>query len=53
VRSCPVFERDRLPARARFAGPAIVEQTDATTVIPPDARVEVDEWGNLVIRLLA
>ncbi len=48
---CPVYERERLPARAAFDGPAIIEQTDTTTVIPPDARVEVDEWGNLVIRL--
>jgi N-methylhydantoinase A len=49
--SCPVYERDQLPARARFDGPAVIEQSDTTTVIPPDGRVEVDEWGNLVIRL--
>lgn len=49
--SCPIYERDRLPARVRFDGPAIIEQIDTTTVITPDACLEVDEWGNLVIRL--
>jgi N-methylhydantoinase A len=49
--ACPVYDRERLPARATFDGPAIIEQTDTTTAIPPDARVEVDAWGNLVIRL--
>src|SRR5207253_1491828 len=31
-----IYERARLPLGARLAGPAIVEQTDTTTVIPPD-----------------
>ena len=31
-----IYERDRLPVGATFAGPAIVEQFDATTVIPPE-----------------
>ncbi|MEO8079649.1 MAG: hydantoinase/oxoprolinase family protein, partial [Caldimonas sp.] len=45
----PVYVRDRLPARARFDGPAIVEQLDCTTVIEPGDRVEVDGIGNLVV----
>lgn len=48
---CPVYDRERLPADARVDGPAIIEQLDTTTVIPPDAHGEVDRWGNLVIRL--
>jgi N-methylhydantoinase A len=51
VRACPVYDRDRLPAATRLDGPAIIEQLDTTTVIPPDARLEVARWGNLVIRL--
>jgi N-methylhydantoinase A len=31
-------------------GPAIVEQLDATTVVPPGQRATVDRAGNLVIR---
>jgi N-methylhydantoinase A len=30
-------------------GPAIVEQPDSTTVIPPGARAHIDEIGNLVL----
>ncbi len=37
----------RLPLAASFAGPAIVQQLDATTVIEPGDRVEVDRLGNL------
>jgi N-methylhydantoinase A len=44
---CPVWERERLPARAAFRGPAIVEEFGATTVMPPGWRCAVDEHGNL------
>jgi len=44
---CPVWERERLPERARFEGPAIVEEFGATTVIPPGWRGAMDEHGNL------
>ena len=44
-----IFERDRLDAGARIEGPAIVEQFDATTVIPPGWRATVDEFLNLVL----
>ncbi len=47
----PVHRRDALPAGARFAGPAIVEQLDATLVVPPGAHAEVDRFLNIVIRL--
>ncbi len=33
--ACPVYDRDRLRAGNRIAGPAIVEQMDATTVVLP------------------
>ena len=44
-----VYERDRLRKGATFGGPAIVEQADSTTVVPPGAEVEVDRYGNLII----
>jgi len=47
----PVYDRDRLPAQSRLVGPAIVEQMDATTVIPPKARVKNDAFGCLHIEL--
>jgi N-methylhydantoinase A len=44
-----LYERDRLDIGATAAGPAIVEQFDATTVIPPGWRGEVDGHGNLIL----
>ena len=32
-----------------FEGPAIVEQMDTTTVVPPGTRLTVDPMGNLVM----
>jgi N-methylhydantoinase A len=49
----PVYRRDDIPIGARFSGPAVIEQMDATTVIPPDADVRSDAGGNLIIDLSA
>jgi len=45
-----IYERARLPLGAHLTGPAIVEQTDTTTVIPPGVTALVDEAGNLRLR---
>jgi N-methylhydantoinase A len=45
-----LYERDRLDIGAAVAGPAIVEQFDATTVIPPDWGGRVDGYRNLILR---
>ncbi|WP_119419805.1 hydantoinase/oxoprolinase family protein [Desertibaculum subflavum] len=45
----PIYRRERMPRAARFDGPAIVEQLDATTVVEPGCRVEIDRLGNLLI----
>lgn len=47
----PIWWREDLPAGARFAGPAIVQQLDSTTVLPPGATAEVDRYLNIVIRV--
>ncbi len=47
--SCPVYDRDRLDAGNRIAGPAIVEQMDATTLILPDMAARVEPYLNLII----
>lgn len=44
-----LYERDRLDAGAVLEGPAIVEQFDATTVIPPGWQAAVDRRGNLIV----
>jgi N-methylhydantoinase A len=48
----PVYERTTLPRGARLDGPALVEQMDATTVIPGGWRAEVDAFGNLILTRL-
>jgi N-methylhydantoinase A len=45
----PVYRRDRLPTSAAFAGPAVIEQLDCTTLIEPGCRVERDGLGNLIV----
>ncbi|HEX7438263.1 MAG TPA: hydantoinase/oxoprolinase family protein [Caldimonas sp.] len=45
----PVYLREQLPLGAEFAGPAIVEQLDCTTVVEPGNRVAMDSIGNLII----
>jgi N-methylhydantoinase A len=44
-----IYDRDRLVIGANFAGPAIVEQFDATTVVPPGWRAAVDRFANLIL----
>ncbi len=45
----PVTTRDEIGPGAALEGPAIVEQTDTTTVIYPGHQAVVDDTGNLVI----
>jgi N-methylhydantoinase A/oxoprolinase/acetone carboxylase beta subunit len=43
------YERSALKAGNRLTGPAIVNQYDSTTVIPPGISAHVDRFGNIVI----
>ncbi len=43
------YRRDRLRTGNQIPGPAIVEQADTTTVIPPGWMATVDPFGNLMI----
>jgi N-methylhydantoinase A/oxoprolinase/acetone carboxylase beta subunit len=47
----PFFRRDLLPLDAWVAGPAIILQTDSTTVVPPGVAFSADPGGNLILRL--
>jgi len=48
-RLTPFYDRERLRAEDRIEGPAIIEQYDSTTVIPPGLTAEIDPFGNIVI----
>jgi len=45
----PVYDRSRLPAGARFTGPAVVEEGGATTIVPPAWAATVLEYGELLL----
>lgn len=46
-----IYTREALPIGAEIAGPAVIQQIDATTVIEPGATAQVDAIGNLRIRV--
>ncbi len=46
-----IYSRDALPLAARVVGPAIIEQLDTTTIVPPRTTALVDDSGNLLIQL--
>ena len=48
-----VWQRERLAPGAQIAGPAIIQQADATTVLEPGSSAIVDALGNLRIRVVA
>jgi N-methylhydantoinase A len=45
----PVYERGRLPAGARFEGPALVEEMGAVTVVPPGWQGAAGGLGELTL----
>ena len=47
----PVYKREALPLDARLDGPAIIEQMDTTTLLPPGDRLEGDGMGNLILTI--
>ncbi len=49
--AAPVYERARLAAGHRFAGPAIVVEETATTYLPRGARARVGKLGELWIEV--
>ncbi len=47
----PFYRRDALPLDEPIVGPAIILQTNSTTVVPPRATATADRSGNLIMRL--
>ncbi|MBX9702135.1 MAG: hydantoinase/oxoprolinase family protein [Acetobacteraceae bacterium] len=47
----PILDRDRLRPGNRLEGPAIIEQMDSTTVVPPGWTARVDGFANLVLEV--
>jgi N-methylhydantoinase A len=47
--SARFYRRDRLPTGVVLAGPHVIEEETATTVVPADWISRVDELGNIII----
>jgi len=46
VHLATIYDGDSLEPGMEFVGPAIIEESGATTVIPPDRQCQVDDYGN-------
>jgi N-methylhydantoinase A len=44
-----VYARDLLPRGRPLAGPALIEESGTTTVVPPGFEAAADPHGNLVL----
>ncbi|NLI27487.1 MAG: hydantoinase/oxoprolinase family protein [Acetobacter sp.] len=49
--SCPLYDRKLLKCGNHIPGPAIIEQMDATTVLPPGTRAVVEPHLNLIVEI--
>jgi N-methylhydantoinase A len=46
---CPVYERSLAPVGEPVAGPAVIEQYDATLVVEPGWTAQVDAFGQIIV----
>jgi N-methylhydantoinase A len=53
IHEATIYDGDRLEPDMRFAGPAIIEQPGATTVVHPNQSVSIDRYGNIHIDVTA
>ena len=47
----PIYNREDLPAGLSVEGPAIIDQLDSTTIVPPGVTAEIDEWLNIRMQI--
>ena len=47
----PVYDYERLGTGARIKGPAVIELPFTTTLVPPEHRITVDSYRNLVMEV--
>ena len=48
---CPVYDRYRLGPRMEFSGPAVIEERESTTVLPPGCVARVDDYATLLVKV--
>jgi N-methylhydantoinase A len=45
---CPLYDRYNLTTGLQIAGPAIIEERESTSVLPPATTATVDDYANLI-----
>jgi N-methylhydantoinase A len=45
----PIYQRQAIGSSSRIAGPAVIEQMDTTTIVPPGWSVTIDRMANLLL----
>jgi N-methylhydantoinase A len=48
---CPIYDRDKLAAGLQIPGPAIVEERESTSVLPPGTIATVDDYSSLIVTI--
>ena len=48
-----MFDRADLAIGTRLAGPAVIDEMSATTLVPPGCAISVDRSGNLLMEIVA
>jgi N-methylhydantoinase A len=51
-REATILRRDGLMAGVPLDGPAVIEQLDSTTLLPPGSSATASEDGSIVVRIL-
>jgi N-methylhydantoinase A len=49
--SCPIYVMDKLDNSNQIDGPAIIEQSGSTVLMPPDFQATIDKYKNILIRI--
>ena len=44
-----MLSRKKIKTNNKFKGPAVIEESTATTVVPPNYSILKDDFGNIVI----
>ena len=44
-----IYARHNIKNNEKFEGPAVIEESTATTVIPPNYSITKDDFGNIII----
>jgi len=53
ILATPVLDRSDLADGKRHSGPLLIDEYDATTLVPPSCCAQLDEFGNILIRIEA